>query len=149
MGANLRAGVCVGAAIFRGRRLLMLRRTTVDIAFPGWWDIPGGSVEAGESLEEAVRREVWEETGFRVRVGSPYAVSTFEAPDGSRHRRRPLTIVAIQFRCFTRSEREPRLDPREHSEFAWVDRRDLARQPVPPSLVRPVRAAYEILRFRR
>lgn len=33
---------------------------------PGWWEVPGGSVIAGESSEEAVRREIREETGLDV-----------------------------------------------------------------------------------
>ncbi|MGC2288665.1 MAG: NUDIX domain-containing protein [Thermoplasmata archaeon] len=149
MRLNLRAGVCVGAAIFRGGRLLMLRRAALDPAFPGRWDIPGGSVEEGESLEDAIRREVLEETGFRVRVGAPYAASIFDATYGDTARRTPLKIVAVQFRCFTSARRAPRLDPKEHSEFAWVDRRDVARYPVPPSLIGPVRRAYVSRRLTR
>ena len=34
---------------------------------PGWWEVSGGGVQAGESSEEAVRREVKEETGLDVR----------------------------------------------------------------------------------
>jgi 8-oxo-dGTP diphosphatase len=53
----------VFAVIFeRGRVLLALRR---DI---GWWNLPGGGLEIGETVEEAVVREVREETGLEVAV---------------------------------------------------------------------------------
>jgi 8-oxo-dGTP pyrophosphatase MutT (NUDIX family) len=54
--------VGVSAIIFnsQGKVLLCQRR---DL---GWWTFPGGGVEAGESLEKAVLREVEEETGLRV-----------------------------------------------------------------------------------
>jgi 8-oxo-dGTP pyrophosphatase MutT (NUDIX family) len=47
----------------RGRLLLL---NTCDPARPGmeWWELPGGGVRPGEGLEEAARRELYEETGI-------------------------------------------------------------------------------------
>ncbi len=50
-------------------RLLLIRRGHPPHA--GLWSLPGGRVEAGESPEEAVEREVREETGLEVRAGAP------------------------------------------------------------------------------
>lgn len=47
-----------------GRQLLLMRRSD-----NGHWGLPGGYVEAGESVTDAVAREVLEETGVRVEVG--------------------------------------------------------------------------------
>ena len=54
----------VGALIFQGGRILMAQRGKQPLM--GLWSLPGGLVEAGERLEEAVRREVREETGLEV-----------------------------------------------------------------------------------
>lgn len=60
--------LCVGAVIVARRQLLLIRRGRgVGI---GQWSIPGGRVEFGETLTEAVRREVAEETGLHVAVGN-------------------------------------------------------------------------------
>jgi 8-oxo-dGTP diphosphatase len=48
------------------------------------WSMPGGGVEYEESLTEAVQREVLEETGYLVEVGSPIAEHSFTIPDGGR-----------------------------------------------------------------
>ena len=62
----------VGAIIFRGDEVLLVRRGGKPAL--GKWSVPGGLVELGESLEEAVRREVLEEVGIEVAVGELVAV---------------------------------------------------------------------------
>lgn len=59
--------VAVGAVILDGDRILLIRRDREPAR--GRWTFPGGAVELGESLDEAVRREALEETGLQVAVG--------------------------------------------------------------------------------
>jgi len=51
---------------FPNNKILLVKRGTV--VFKGFWALPGGRVEAGETGEEAVVREVKEETGLHVKV---------------------------------------------------------------------------------
>ncbi|WP_233498432.1 NUDIX domain-containing protein [Blastococcus sp. TF02A-26] len=60
---------CVGGVVHDAAgRLLLIRRGTEPGR--GRWSVPGGRVEPGESLAEAVEREVLEETGLPVRAGA-------------------------------------------------------------------------------
>jgi mutator protein MutT len=54
----------VGALLFERGRILMVQRGKEPRK--GWWSLPGGALETGETLEQAVRREVREETGLEV-----------------------------------------------------------------------------------
>jgi ADP-ribose pyrophosphatase YjhB (NUDIX family) len=54
----------VGAILLRRGRILMAQRGKEPLK--GWWSLPGGALEIGESLADAVRREVLEETGLEV-----------------------------------------------------------------------------------
>lgn len=63
----IRPEVAVGAVCIRGRRLLLVRRGR-GVAV-GVWSLPGGRVEHGETLSEAVARELREETGLSGTVG--------------------------------------------------------------------------------
>ena len=58
----MRPELCVGAVAVTGERLLMIRRGHGPAA--GKWSVPGGRVEPGETLAEAVVRELAEETGI-------------------------------------------------------------------------------------
>jgi len=57
-------GLSVSAMVWRGREFLLMRR-----ADNGHWGLPGGFVELGESVADAARREVVEETGWSVELG--------------------------------------------------------------------------------
>ncbi len=58
----------VGALILDGERVLLVERGKEPLS--GRWSLPGGVVETGERLEDALRREVFEETGLHVAPGA-------------------------------------------------------------------------------
>jgi ADP-ribose pyrophosphatase len=66
--------VAVGAVVFKDDQVLLVRRGRPPAE--GLWAIPGGSMELGETLQEAAEREILEETGIRIRAGEP--VFTFD-----------------------------------------------------------------------
>ncbi len=64
--------IAIGGVVFRddsdlGKQVLLVRRNKPPSL--GEWAVPGGSVELGESLQQAVERELLEETGLVVRAG--------------------------------------------------------------------------------
>ena len=67
--------VGVGAIVVKDGALLMVKRGQEPAR--GLWSVPGGRVEQGEQLRDAVQREVKEETGLDVEVGD--LVGVFEA----------------------------------------------------------------------
>jgi ADP-ribose pyrophosphatase YjhB (NUDIX family) len=64
---DVRPEVCVGAVVLHEGRLLLVQRGRG--AGQGRWSIPGGRVESGERMTDAVVREVLEETGLSVEPG--------------------------------------------------------------------------------
>jgi 8-oxo-dGTP diphosphatase len=65
--AGPRPEIAVGAVAVERGTLLLVRRAHAPQA--GRWSLPGGRVEWGETLEQALEREVLEETGLTVRCG--------------------------------------------------------------------------------
>ena len=62
----------VGALIIDGDRIVLVERAKDPLK--GWWSIPGGLIELGERVADAVRREVREETGLEVEPGGLHEV---------------------------------------------------------------------------
>ncbi len=74
--------VAAAAIIVQDEHILLIQRGNPPQQ--GRWTLPGGKVEHGESLQEAVRREVAEETGYLVEVGAELIQLTVPTGDG-RH----------------------------------------------------------------
>ncbi len=62
----------VAALLVRGERVLICQRTR-DQALPLKWEFPGGKIEAGESREAALKRELQEELGIDAEIGRKVA----------------------------------------------------------------------------
>ena len=85
----------VGAIILRRDSILLVERGRAPMA--GYWSLPGGVLEAGETLEEGVRREVLEETGLEVK---PVAVvQIFERIMRDAQGRAEYHYVLIDYFC--------------------------------------------------
>jgi len=76
--------------------------------YAGWWEFPGGKLEAGESVEDALDRELYEELGVRIT-----ACRVFDAVEFSY----PHARVRLHFRLVTAWSGEPRA--REGQALAW------------------------------
>lgn len=83
----------VKALVERNDEYLLLDQRTDDGHL---WTLPGGKVEFGEPPRQALRREVDEEVGLAIDVGTPVDVYDFQF--GRTH------VVATVFRCRTRSD---------------------------------------------
>jgi len=71
----------IGALIFEQDRILLVERGHEPLK--GYWSLPGGILETGETLEQGIRREVREETGLEVEPLSMFEVFERIMPDGA------------------------------------------------------------------
>jgi 8-oxo-dGTP diphosphatase len=107
-----RPQLAVSGAIFRDGRVLVVRRARSP--GKGFYSLPGGRVEFGESLHTALRREVDEETGLRIEIlGLAGWREVLPTNGGGGH----YVIVSFAARW---AAGEPVLND-EHDDFKWID----------------------------
>jgi len=112
------AKFAVGAVISDDKGRVLLLKRKMDGFLGGRYELPGGTVEHGESLGDALVREVREETGLTVTaVVDPLSHFDFTSRRGIRMRR---------FGFLVKAEGTPALNPDLHEDYAWVPIRYLS-----------------------
>jgi 8-oxo-dGTP diphosphatase len=71
--------VAVGVLIDAEGRFLLTSRPAGKV-FAGYWEFPGGKLEAGETVEQALRRELHEEIGIHIGAAEPWKVELMDYP---------------------------------------------------------------------
>ena len=98
-------------------KCLLLRRSMTSKGNPGKWELPGGKVDDGESLEVALVREVEEETGLVTEITGLVGTAELMLKD------KKIVYVVMEGRTGSNAN-EIKLS-KEHDDFAWVLPKDL------------------------
>lgn len=124
MGEQRKTSFSTKAILFHGERFLLLRKK--ERGNQGPWELPGGGVEFGEHPDQAVLREVREETGLAAHILGPATTWRYQK---NAHE----YLVGIIY-IGTVDTTAVRLS-HEHSDFRWITARELANFRIHPSLV--------------
>jgi 8-oxo-dGTP diphosphatase len=123
-----RPQVAVGAVALHEDQLLLVRRGHGPAA--GLWSVPGGRVELGETLHEAVVREMSEETGLPVAVDNflGWVERITDEPDGDH-------FVILDFAVSVLDTDAPARAGDDAAEVAWVPVHELGEYRLVPGLL--------------
>ncbi len=110
------------AVIERPDGSFLLAQRPAGKVYEGWWEFPGGKVEAGEAVAHALGRELLEELGVEVVSAYPWICRTFRYPHGN---------VRLHFFRVTKWRGDPL--SREGQAFAWQTLPDLTVSPILPA----------------
>jgi 8-oxo-dGTP diphosphatase len=99
--------VAVGVLIGADGRFLLTSRPQGKV-YAGYWEFPGGKLEAGETVEQALRRELHEELGITIGAAQPWHVELMDYPHA---------LVRLHFcKVF---EWQGEFEMREQQSMAW------------------------------
>ena len=130
--------VGVGAVIVDGERVVLVKRAHEPLK--GQWSLPGGTVEVGETLHDAVAREVREETGLDVRVGP--LVEVLDRIHLSDDGRVEYHFVLLDYRCTVASG--TLTHGSDAADVSWASVNELARYHLSDPAMRVIARALEL-----
>jgi len=102
-----------GAVVIIRNQILIVRRSLQDDFLPGYFEIPGGGVAEGETILDALERELFEETALRIDRIISY-IGSFDAVSPNEQKVRQFNFAVIPTSADIQCSEE-------HSEFLWSD----------------------------
>lgn len=112
----------VAALIFNERGEFLLAQRPVGKVYAGYWEFPGGKVEAGESAARALGRELHEELGIEVITAYPWLTRDFD-----------YAHAAVRLRFFRVLKWSGELRAKEQQQFLWQSVRAITVAPLLPA----------------
>ncbi len=123
----MRLPISAKGVLIRRGRVLLLRNER------GEWELPGGRLDGDESPEEAVVREIREETGLRARVVALVDAWVYRVTRSEK-------VLVLEYACRLKGNGIVTIS-REHAEHTWLRPSDLRGEPLPEGYRRGIRRA--------
>lgn len=130
--------VGVGAVIFDGASVLLAQRGQEPAK--GTWSLPGGAVELGEKLVDALKREILEEIGIEIEVGGLVRVLDRIVRDGKRRIQYHYVIVDY-WGWKVSGEPKPGSDA---SDISFVSLKEIHKKDIPRDVLETILMAAEL-----
>ncbi|MCL5433066.1 MAG: NUDIX domain-containing protein [Patescibacteria group bacterium] len=104
--------------IYKKGKVLVAKRAKTKKFLPGKYELPGGHIEFGETIEDGLIREIDEEFHIGIRIGDPYYIFTYVYKN--EH------VVEIEYFAEIKNKNQKiRINQKDHSEYKWITEQEI------------------------
>jgi 8-oxo-dGTP diphosphatase len=112
---NLKQSITACVFIHKDNKALIARRADTKSFLPGVWELMGGHIEFGETIEDGLMRELKEELDVEIVIDRPYHVFTYLTDNNTEH------VVEIEYLAILKNpDQKIVIKPEDHSDFKWI-----------------------------
>ena len=134
--------IVVAALIHDSNNKIFIARRAASKAFhPNMFECIGGHLDQGETPEQGLSREVFEEVQAHIRIGK--LVDAFTYTDDEAFK------VELSYLCEFEDGEQPKLNPDDHSEFMWIGKDEVDKFEKEDEETAALRKAFRILEGER
>ena len=112
--------VCICGAIKCGNEYLMVKRSLDDEDCAGFWEMPSGKLEFGETVDQGLQREILEEVGIDINLFQRQIIGiseySSEKPEGTKYSVQLNYVIEVPTKDLPINLSE------EHTEYVWATR---------------------------
>lgn len=109
--SKVQQGAVNAIILNKNKEILFTERSLNDDFLPGFWELPGGGIDYGETPQAALIREIKEECGLEIEIIQPIAANSYFIKDVQR--------IEITFLCMAIKPAKIKLS-HEHSDYRWL-----------------------------
>lgn len=108
------------AVIKKGKKYLIVKRSSKARTYPNHWDFPGGKLESGENVFQGLKREVLEETGLKINV-----IKIIHSFHEILYK---IPTIFLVYQC-KKVSGKVKLS-KEHTEYKWATKSEILKLPI-------------------
>ena len=126
--------VATKALIVKGKKILIIKRSSKEDVYADEWDLPGGKMKLGEHPIDSIKREVFKETKLKIEIIRPLDVWTF-FKDGKTQ------VIGITFLAKPITSKISL--GKEHTNYKWILPKDIDKYKIHEGIKETVKKYFE------
>ncbi len=130
----------VSGFLLEDEKVLIVKRADSESFLPGVYELPGGKIDFGETIESAIEREFKEETGLNVKAIKPIYIFSYLSDEGNRQ----TFDVTYLLRLKDGNGKVVLSD--DHNDFKWISEEEIDDYNITKDMEEAIQKGFDPLR---